>query len=72
MNKIRHYSSVRKVHKGTVRCDRLLINGERWTHSNQYWKSNIIEGSLEYSLICRNYFELVIFHNIWHNHTKVI
>ena len=27
---------------------------------------------VKYSLICRNYFKLVIFHNIWRNHTKVI
>lgn len=72
MNKIRHYSRVRKVHKGRVRCDRLPIDGERLMLGNQYWKSNVIEGSLEYSLICRNYFKLVIFHNIWRNQTKVI
>ena len=47
MNKIRHYSCVRKVCKGTARCDRLPINGEGLMHGNQYWKSNIIEGSLQ-------------------------
>ena len=72
MNKIRQYSRVRKVHKGMVRCDRLPINGERLMHGNQYCKSNVIEGSLEYSLIFRNYFKLVIFHNIARNHTMVI
>ena len=72
MNKVRHYSRVRKVDNGTVRSDRLPFNGERLMHGNQYWKSNVIEGSLEYSLICRNYFKLVIFHNIWRYHTKVI
>ena len=72
MNKIRHYSRVRKVHQGTVRCDRVPIHGERLMHGNQYCKSNVIEGNLEYFLLFRNYFKLVIFQNIYRNHTKVI
>ena len=58
--------------KRRVCCNRLPIKGERLIHDKQFWKSNVIEGSFEYSLICRNYFTLVICHNTWRNHTKVI
>ena len=53
-------------------CDRLPVKGKRLMCVNQFWKSNVIEDRFEYSLIYGNCFRLVIFHNTWLNHTKVI